>query len=90
MGLVSGGILGATGETLVQVQNRIMGTATLNQLFTTQPGFAVIGLRAGAQLTPRFDVTAMAENLGDVNYRLYGSGLDAPGFNVMLRTRFRF
>jgi len=41
-------------------------------------------------VTPRIDVTAMAENLGDVNYRLYGSGLDAPGFNLQLRARYRF
>lgn len=89
-GLVSGGVLRATGETLTQVQDRVMGTATLSQLFTTHPGYAVIGLRAGMQVTPRFDVTAMAENLGDVNYRLYGSGLDAPGRNLQVRTRFRF
>lgn len=90
MGLVRGGVLVATGETLTQVQDRVLGTAALGQLFTTHPGFAVLGFRAGMQVTPRVDVTAMAENVGDVNYRLYGSGLDAPGFNLQLRTRYRF
>jgi hemoglobin/transferrin/lactoferrin receptor protein len=90
MGLVSGGVLRATGETLAQVQDRIIGTATLGQLFTTHPGYAVFGLRAGVQVTPRLDVTAIGENLGDANYRLYGSGLDAPGFNLQVRTRYRF
>jgi outer membrane receptor protein involved in Fe transport len=90
MGLVSGGVLRATGETLTQVQDRVMGTSTASTLFTSHPGYAVVSLRAGLQLTPRFDVTAMVENLGDVNYRLYGSGLDAPGFNLQVRTRYRF
>jgi outer membrane receptor protein involved in Fe transport len=90
MGLVRGGVLQATGETLTQVQDRIMGTAASSMLFTSHPGFAVVGLRAGMQVTRQFDVTVMGENLGDVNYRLYGSGVDAPGFNVQVRTRYRF
>ena len=41
-------------------------------------------------MTPALDVTVMGENLGDVNYRLYGSGVDAPGVNLQVRTRYRF
>ena len=89
-GLVQNGILQATGETLTQVQNRVLGTATGAPLFTSQPGFAVVTVRGGLQLTPGFDLTLIAENIGDVNYRLYGSGLDAPGFNLQFRTRCRF
>jgi hypothetical protein len=90
MGLVSGGVLQATGETLAEVQARVLGTAGSGQLFTSQPGFTVFGLRAGVRITRSFDVTAIGENLADTNHRLYGSGVDAPGFNVQVRTRYRF
>jgi outer membrane receptor protein involved in Fe transport len=89
-GLVQNGILRETGETLAQVQTRVLGTASGAPLFTSQAGFAVISLRGGLQLTPGVDLTLIAENVGDVNYRLYGSGLDAPGFNLQFRTRIRF
>ena len=90
MGLVRDGVLLETGETLAQVQNRVLGAAASVPLYTTQQGFVVFGLRTGFRLTSAFDVAVLAENLGDVNYRLYGSGLDAPGANIWVRTRYRF
>ena len=90
MGLVSGGILLATGETLTEVQNRVLGTATSAPLYTSQPGFAVVGLRGGIRIAHYLDVVVIGENLADTNYRLYGSGLDAPGRNLQVRTRVRF
>jgi outer membrane receptor protein involved in Fe transport len=90
MGLVRSGVLVATGETLAQVQARVLGTANSGALFTSHPGFAVYGLRGGARLTRALDVSVMLENLTDVNYRLYGSGLDAPGINAQVRARYRF
>jgi outer membrane receptor protein involved in Fe transport len=90
MGLVRNGVLVATGETLAQVQTRVLGSATSAPLFTSQPGFAVVGLRGGARLTRSLELTLLLENLTDVNYRLYGSGLDAPGFNTQVRVRYRF
>jgi outer membrane receptor protein involved in Fe transport len=90
IGLVQNGVLVATGETLAQVQARVLGSATSAPLFTSHPGFLVYGLRGGVRITRALEVSAMAENLTDVNYRLYGSGLDAPGFNVQVRARYRF
>jgi outer membrane receptor protein involved in Fe transport len=90
MGLVQNGVLLETGETLTQVQNRVLGTAASAPLYTEEPGFAVIGLRAGYQINSHVNVTAIGENLGDVNYRLYGSGVDAPGANVQVRLRLQF
>jgi hemoglobin/transferrin/lactoferrin receptor protein len=90
MALVQNGRLVATGETLLEVQNRVLGTATSAPLFTSHPGFVVFGVRAGVRLTPSFDLSAFGENLTDTNYRLYGSGLDAPGINVQVRARYRF
>ena len=90
MGLVRGGVLVSTGETLAQVQNRVLGTAASAPVYTSEPGFAVIGLRGGMRLAQGFDLLVLGENLGDVNYRLYGSGVDAPGINLQVRARVRF
>lgn len=90
LGLVQGGVLLATGETLTQVQNRVLGSATSAPLFTSQPGFIVFGLRAGWRLSSALDMTVIGENLTDRNYRPYGSGLDAAGRSVQVRLRYRF
>lgn len=90
LGLVNHGVLVATGETLADVQARVLGTATAAPLFTRTPGFFVIGLRGGWRFGPRLELTVMADNLTDRNYRLHGSGVDAPGINVQARTKYRF
>lgn len=90
LGLVQNGILVRTGEDLAAVQNRVLGTATSAPMFTSHPGFAVLGLRGGVDLGRGVNVSVIGENLGDVNYRLYGSGLDAPGRSVHARISYRF
>jgi outer membrane receptor protein involved in Fe transport len=88
--LVSNGVLIATGETLGEVQNRVLGTAASAPLFDRHPGFAIVGVRGGWHLTPAVALTLVGDNLTDRNYRLYGSGVDAAGANVQLRLRYRF
>lgn len=90
LGLVQNGILLETGETLTQVQNRVLGSATSAPMFTEGAGFVVYGARAGFRLHRQLDVTVIGENITDRNYRLYGSGVDAAGLNVVARTTFRF
>lgn len=90
LGLVQGGLLVATGETLAQVQNRLLGSANSGFLYTTGPGFVVLGLRAGWQFAEGLEVSAIGENLADRSYRIYGSGVDSPGANVQVRLRYRF
>jgi outer membrane receptor protein involved in Fe transport len=90
LGLVRNGRLLATGETLADVQTRILGTATSAPLFISHPGFVVFGVRGGMRVSRSLDLSVLTENLTDVNYRLYGSGLDAPGLNVQVRARYRF
>jgi outer membrane receptor protein involved in Fe transport len=90
LGLVRDGVLMATGESVSMVQDRVLGAAASAPLYTQHPGFAVFGVRAGVRLTPSLDLSIFGENLADVNYRLYGSGVDAPGINVQVRTRYRF
>ncbi len=90
LGLVQNGVLVATGETLAQVQTRLLGTSSSGQLYTDGPGFVVVGLRAGVRVSRMLDVSVLGENLTDRNYRLVGSGVDAPGINAQLRVRYRF
>ena len=90
LGLVKNGILLSTGETVAQVQTRLLGTAASGVLFSDGPGFAAVGARAGLPVGSRLDLIVIGENLTDKNYRLYGSGVDSPGINVELKVRYRF
>ncbi|HXH06458.1 MAG TPA: TonB-dependent receptor, partial [Vicinamibacterales bacterium] len=90
LGLVRDGILLATGETLAEVQARVLGERSSAPLYTRTAGFVVLNLRGGWRLAARTDVTVLVENLTDRNYRWHGSGVDAPGFNVQVRLRRRF
>jgi outer membrane receptor protein involved in Fe transport len=90
LGLVADGVLQATGESLADVQARVLGAAVSAPLFTAHPGFVVVGIRSGIRVTTGLDVIVFGENLTDVNYRLLGAGVDAPGFNLQIRTRYRF
>ncbi|MEW6321518.1 MAG: TonB-dependent receptor [Acidobacteriota bacterium] len=89
-GLVSNGVLRATGETLAQVTARVLPAGGNVELFDRTPGFAVVGLRAGIPLARRVDLVLLGENLTDRNYRLHGSGLDEPGLNIQARLTVRF
>ena len=74
-GLVRNGILLATGETLAQVQLRVLGPGLQpNQLFTKNPGFALLNLRGGFRIGERSSFTVILENIFDKNYRTMGSG----------------
>ncbi|HXH06484.1 MAG TPA: TonB-dependent receptor [Vicinamibacterales bacterium] len=90
LGLVRDGILLPTGETLAEVQARVLGGQASAPLYTRTAGFVVLNLRGGWQLARRTGVTVLVENLLDRNYRWHGSGVDAPGFNVQVRLRHRF
>ncbi|MFA5910450.1 MAG: TonB-dependent receptor [Vicinamibacterales bacterium] len=89
-GLVRDGRLVATGETLAQVQARVLGTSAVVPMFTATPGFVVFGARAGFPIGSFLELTIIGENLADRNYRLHGSGVDEPGLNVLARLRARF
>lgn len=89
LGLVRDGRLAATGETLAQVQTRLVGSASETYLFTETPDFVVVGLRGGWRLSSRLDVTVLLDNLTDRNYRWHGSGVDAPGFSLATKIRVR-
>ncbi len=82
-GLVKDGPLVATGETVSEVQARVLGTSASLPMFTSTPGFAAAGLRAGVPLGSRVDLILIGENLTDPNYRIHGSGVDEPGIGIV-------
>ncbi len=47
------------------------------------PGFTVVSMAGGIQLTERVALSLSLENLGDKDYRVHGSGLNAPGFQAV-------
>jgi hemoglobin/transferrin/lactoferrin receptor protein len=83
-------ILIPTGETLAQVQNRVLGTAASAPLYRYVPGFMVVSLRGGFRIGERHDVVIDLENLNDKNYRGLSWGMDAPGRNIGFRYNYRF
>jgi hemoglobin/transferrin/lactoferrin receptor protein len=89
MGLVQNGILRATGETLAQLQARLLNGASESMLYTKEPGWVAFGARAMLPIRRAFDLIVIGENLTDRSYRVIGSGVDAPGANVQVRIRIR-
>lgn len=85
-GLVRGGVLLETGETLPQVLRRVLGPdlSARVPLFTKNPGFATLNFRGGYRLGERTRLTFILENVFDKNYRTMGSGIDAPGTNAVV------
>jgi hemoglobin/transferrin/lactoferrin receptor protein len=89
-GLVANGILIPTGETLGQVQNRVLGSAASAPLYSAIPGWATVGVRAGLSVGERSDLFLDFSNLGDKNYRGLGWGMDGAGRSVTVKWRVRF
>ena len=90
-GLVRGGRLAATGETLAQVQDRVLGPGVNSApMFLATPGYAALNLRGGIRTGRRSEMVVILENLFDRNYRYHGSGVDGPGLNVQVGYSYRF
>ena len=83
-------ILTTTGETLAQVQSRVLGTLDSAPLFTDVPGYVTVGFRGGIKIGSRQELTVDFENVGDVNYRGIAWGIDAPGRNLSVNWRASF
>lgn len=80
-------------ETLAQIQNRVLpGLADSARvtLFPNTPGWANVSLRAGLPIGEALAVEAALTNVADRNYRIHGSGIDAPGRSVHLQLRWLF
>ncbi len=99
---VAGGILIPTGETLAQVQNRLLPIgATINgvtvvdansnvPLYTAVPGYGLFGLRGAVRFGERSEFAFDFENIGDKQYRGISWGIDGAGRGLTLRYRYKF
>jgi hemoglobin/transferrin/lactoferrin receptor protein len=84
-------VLLATGETLAQIQNRVLGPGVDSApLFTAIPGYVTFNLRGGMRFGERHEIIVDFENINDRNYRGISWGLDAPGRGVYFRYNTRF
>lgn len=55
------------------------------------PGFGVVGIRGGVKLLDdRFTISGAIENIGNVEYRIHGSGQNMPGTNFVLSLNYRW
>ena len=80
----------ATGETLAQIQDRVLGVGVnSSSLFPELPGYAVFGARAGMRIGMH-ELLVDLENLGDENYRGISWGIDGPGRGISIRYVARF
>ena len=98
----AGGTLISTGETLAQVQNRLLPIgATINgvtvvdansnvPMFAAVPGYGLVGLRGAFQVSERSEVLFDFENIGDKQYRGISWGIDGAGRGLTLRYRYKF
>ena len=83
-------MLTLTGETLAQIQARVLGNAASSPLYTAVPGYVTFNLRGGYRVAPGHELLLDVENIGDRNYRGISWGVDAPGFGVSVRYVGRF
>jgi outer membrane receptor protein involved in Fe transport len=83
-------ILLPTGETLAQVQNRVLGNAMSAPLFPVLAGYGLINLRGGFRVSENSEINIDFENIADKSYRGISSGVDGPGRSVSVRYRLRF
>ena len=47
------------------------------------PGWATLNLRGGVRFSKHVSLNVGLENITNTRYRFHGSGIDAPGFNVI-------
>jgi hypothetical protein len=98
----NGEIFMPTGETLRQIQDRVLpiggivngvqvaGDATRVPLYLSTAGWAKLSVRSGVRVGEYWLITGAVENVLDHNFRYHGSGIDAPGVSAYLSVVYRF
>jgi hemoglobin/transferrin/lactoferrin receptor protein len=54
------------------------------------PGYTVFTVRGGWKITRSITVSGTLENLGNVDYRIHGSGVNEPGRNFIINLDYKF
>ena len=84
-------ILLATGETILQVQNRILGVGVNSApLFTYLPSYGIVNLRGGIRIGEKSSIFVAFENMFDRRYRNPSWGIDGAGRSLRFAYRLRF
>ncbi len=84
-------VLLRTGESIAQVQNRVLGNGVDSApMFRHLPGFILFGIRGGIKLTDDSQLSWSVENIFDRFHRKPSWGIDGPGRNVKIQYRVRF
>jgi hemoglobin/transferrin/lactoferrin receptor protein len=84
-------ILLATGETLTQVQDRVLGIGVNSApLFTYLPGYAIANLRGGFRIGEKSQIFWAFENIFDRPYRNPSWGIDGAGRSFRAAYRLLF
>jgi hemoglobin/transferrin/lactoferrin receptor protein len=98
----AGGILIPSGESLAQVQNRLLplgatvnGVRVVNNdtpvpLFPYLPGYGLVGVRGALRFTEKSELFVDFENILDKSYRGISWGIDGAGRGVTVRYRYSF
>jgi len=60
--------------------------ATVNGM----PAWFTLNLRLGYNITKNFRLNASCENITDNRYRVFASGINAPGRNIIVSLRYKF
>jgi outer membrane receptor protein involved in Fe transport len=99
---VSGGRFTVTGETLAGIQDRVLPLGSIVHgvrivddltrapLYAATSGWLRADLLAGIPVGERWRIGGGIANLADRNFRVHGSGVDAPGINAFVHLQFRF
>jgi hemoglobin/transferrin/lactoferrin receptor protein len=83
-------VLLATGETLAQIQQRVLGTSDSAPLYTAVAGYLTLAVRGGFRIGARQELLFEVENMTDRNYRGIAWGMDAAGVGVSVLYAARF
>lgn len=95
-------VFSPTGETLIQIQNRILpigsvinGVTVVNDstrvpLYLGTDGWWTVDISGGLTLGENSRLNFGVSNLLDKNYRTHGSGIDGSGFNAFVGLRYVF
>jgi hemoglobin/transferrin/lactoferrin receptor protein len=83
-------ILLRTGETIAQVQNRLLGAANSAPLLTYLPSYAIVNMRGGFRFCEKSTVFLAFENMFDRPYRNPSWGIDGAGRSFRVGYRYRF
>ena len=81
------------GKTLLQIQNRVLPGVVDSvrvPLYSNTPGWTTVELRGMLPLGERWTVYGGLSTLADRNFRIHGSGVDAPGRNASLGARLTY